>query len=875
MAPQTTQAREAQAEREAGHTQVSRGVALALSAAFLLPIVAVTALELRRDARADEASPWRELAAAPALAWQAARSEGPLAGNRRLLGGMNGFEDALEDGSLVAERALSGFQWLLTRGLGAGSEQVVVGRRGWLYFRPALDYLTGPGFLDARALAARAEAGRTWEGPARPDPLPALADFAAQLAERGIGLVVVPVPVKPSIHPEGLAPGLAAAVPLENPSFDAFLARLADLEIPAYAPSARLAEVRRDKPWPLFLRTDTHWTPQAMEEAAAGLAGFLDRHVPLPEREVLELGRREAWVEGRGDLVALLRLPAGRPLFRPEPVLTQPVVGADGEPWRPDPSADVLELGDSFTNIYSQAELGWGEGAGFAEQLAYFLRRPVDKLAINAGGPAALRERLASGIASGQDRLAGKRLVVYQFSARELASGDWRPVSLAPAAPGEAAPEAARRPEDPLPARGFVVWESNRSGDWRIWSRRLEGSAPRQLSPDEPGLQHCCTHISPDGSQLVYLSRPVSPVEYPELEVPGELRLVRLDSGESRTLAWDARPYGWGNRAAVWRSDREIVHIDGDGLTRLLDVETGASSPLTREPRRRLAWLLDPSLRHAVSGSPSFSSYDAVARRVLEAPRKPGCEPYFSHDGRSGFWVEGAGGPIRRIDLETGAVRTLLEHRDPRIPGAQRYAYFPMLSRDGRMLVFGASPGDHDHFRSNYDIFVAPVDPASLELQGRPLRMTAHPASDRYPDVHVETLDLDRWRETAPPVPLGAARPAAPVARATGPFAVMAELAACSRTPSLREISPYRDALIVCEWRVREALAGEPPGGHLRVAHWAWRDGARQAIASAAPGFAAPLRVEPVTEATPFGGYPVFDTLRPAPALPLHYARDK
>jgi len=249
MAQQTAQTREAQAAHEVGHTEVSRGVSLALSAAFLLGIVAVTTLEIRRDARRGPA-PWRDLAGAPALAWQAARSDGLLAGNRRLLDGMNAFEDALDEGSLVAERARSGFQWVLTRHLRFGNEQVVVGRRGWLYFRPAIDYVTGPGFLDPRTLARRAAGGNTRETAPHPDPLPALADFAAQLADRGIGLVVVPVPVKASIHPEGLAPELAAALPLENPSFDAFLDRLAALEIPAYAPGARLAAARREKSWP-------------------------------------------------------------------------------------------------------------------------------------------------------------------------------------------------------------------------------------------------------------------------------------------------------------------------------------------------------------------------------------------------------------------------------------------------------------------------------------------------------------------------------------------------------------------------------------------------------------------------------------------------
>lgn len=875
MVEDSRESREAQAAREVGHTEVSPALARSLAGVFLLALLGVTGAEVARDAVRGSDSPWSGLASAPVGAWSVARTVGPLAGNRHLLSAMTAFEDALEERSALAERALPGVQWVLYRLLGGGNEQVVAGRGGWLYFRPGVDYLTSPGFLEPQSLA-RKERGDEWESRPRRNPLHAIADFAAQLAERGIGLVVVPTPVKAALHPEGLAPALAGVVPIENPSFNEFLARLADLEIPAYDPAPRLAESRRGGVQAQFLRTDTHWTPQAMEDVAEGLAEFLARHVPLPERSPVAYRRHQVGVVGRGDLAALLRSPTSRPLFRPEPALTRLVVGSAGEPWTPDPAADILVLGDSFTNIYSQPELGWGEAAGFAEQLSYFLSRPVDKLAVNAGGPAAARERLASGLAVGDDRLAGKRLVVYQFSARELASGDWRLVDLAPArrsgAPA-ATPPRARRAVEGLLAKGFIVWESNRSGDWRMWTRRLEGSAPRQLSPEEPGRQHCCAHISPDGLQLVYLSRVVSRDRYPELEVPGELRLLRLDGTGERVLVADARPYGWGNRAAVWRSARELSYSDADGRTHLLDVVSGGSSPLTNERRTELAWLLDATLRYAVDGSPTFSSYDAGERRVVEGLRRPGCEPYFSHDGRFGFWVQGAGGPILWIELQSGATGTLLDQNDGRIPGAQRYAYFPMLSRDGRMLAFGASPGDHDHFRSNYDLFVAPVDPASLELLGRPLRLTSHPASDRYPDVHVEALDLARWTEVAPPFSVAGTAPPPPPPATGDPFEARAALRACSRVPSLREISPYRAALVVCEWELAEVLSGKAPGTRVRVAHWGLRNGDRQPIASAAAGLVARLRLEPLVGVVQIEGYPVFNTLPAAPDLALHYAR--
>jgi hypothetical protein len=243
-----------------------------------------------------------------------------------------------------------------------------------------------------------------------------------------------------------------------------------------------------------------------------------------------------------------------------------------------------------------------------------------------------------------------------------------------------------------------------------------------------------------------------------------------------------------------------------------------------------------------------------------------------SPDGRFGFWVRGAGGPFSWIGLDSGETGTLLEHEDPRIPGAQRYAYFPMLSHDGRLLAFGASPGDHDHSRSNYDVFVAPVDPDSLELVGRPQRLTAHPAVDSYPDVHAETLDLERWARERPPVSLPGT-PTAPPPATGEPFAIRASLLACSRVPTLREISPYDAALFVCEWNVDEELAGEAPANLLRVAHWVLRNAERRPIASAAPGFQTRLELEPLVGVDQLGGSPLFNTLPPATDRPLYYAR--
>jgi len=111
-------------------------------------------------------------------------------------------------------------------------------------------------------------------------------------------------------------------------------------------------------------------------------------------------------------------------------VQVRQILSGQQEFWQPDRSAEILLLGDSFTNVYSTEGLGWGMGAGFAEQLSYILQSPLDLLARNDSGAYVTREMLAGELARGRDRLAGKKLVIWQFAERELAFGDWRRLAM-------------------------------------------------------------------------------------------------------------------------------------------------------------------------------------------------------------------------------------------------------------------------------------------------------------------------------------------------------------------------------------------------------------------------------------------------------------
>ena len=82
-----------------------------------------------------------------------------------------------------------------------------------------------------------------------------------------------------------------------------------------------------------------------------------------------------------------------------------------------DPTAEIVLLGDSFTNIYSAKSLNWGERAGFAEHLAMNLGQPLDVIAKNGQASTGVRLDLAR---RGREELKKKKTVIWAIAARDL-----------------------------------------------------------------------------------------------------------------------------------------------------------------------------------------------------------------------------------------------------------------------------------------------------------------------------------------------------------------------------------------------------------------------------------------------------------------------
>jgi len=431
--------REEQAKQEMDRTTVSRPCRAVLVLLFVILLLSVSAIQLADDFM-QTVRGIRENAIPECFQlfplWEEARQtfqslDGSLLSrvveaNRTLLNEMEAYETRIQNNSWLTRLALPQAQYFFTRRFGLGNEKAYCGKNNELFYRPDVDFVTDPGFLDPAQMHRRRLADTGSRIPLEPDPLPAIRQFNRELSELGIRLILLPLPVKPSIRAKGLYPRYPDGTLPQNPSYDAFIALLRNEGIDVFDCRPILSGLNERS----FLKQDTHWTPAAAERTAAALAKEL---LPLlPEQPPAEYTRRMVGAANKGDTAVLLRLPPGAKRYGLERVKLQQVTQKDNTLWSRDPEADILLLGDSFSNIYSLPALNWGLSSGFAEQLSYHLQRPLDRISFNDDGSYAARRELARRQAAGENPLKGKRVVIWEFTARELAQGDWKQISVLP-----------------------------------------------------------------------------------------------------------------------------------------------------------------------------------------------------------------------------------------------------------------------------------------------------------------------------------------------------------------------------------------------------------------------------------------------------------
>jgi hypothetical protein len=215
---------------------------------------------------------------------------------------------------------------------------------------------------------------------------------------------------------------------------------------PAFEQAKRL-----DPDDPVYVPTDSHWSSRGCRLAAVEIAQRVEALWPaLLARGPGPTARAERFAK---SAINLERLPIGGDLLKllaPEKRgggatmlfhrVTPPAAGAaafSAPAATGDPNG-ILLLGDSHLLVWRPRQ------GGLADHLERELGMPLAQIAVQAGGPAASRQALARR----EGALAGRKLVIWVFAARLLASRPMPVVRPAPAAGEPQNPAGSAAPED-------------------------------------------------------------------------------------------------------------------------------------------------------------------------------------------------------------------------------------------------------------------------------------------------------------------------------------------------------------------------------------------------------------------------------------------
>ncbi|MBC2601131.1 alginate O-acetyltransferase AlgX-related protein [Puniceicoccus vermicola] len=315
--------------------------------------------------------------------------------NREVLTDIEGFEAQIEDESVLA-RTIPFYQWFMVRALStSGTGRVLIGRDDWYFLKEGLETTLGWG---AEENLKKADA--------------AVRRLAGQLAQKGISLILVPIPGKADLYPGQFSSRFTTdGVLAPAQRRERFYRNWASLPGVDVLPARELLTRLREKGQPVFLERDTHWTPAAMETVARALADSI-------QEEVADIESGGEPVSSPGDLVEMMRLPVA---LTPEQQVEVERISTEISSTR---ESGVIFLGDSFAAVFSDAVLGWGENAGLQDRLPALLGESFD-FRLNYGdpvsGPGRQLERLLNSM--GED--SRPRVVIWEFAERFLDEGEW------------------------------------------------------------------------------------------------------------------------------------------------------------------------------------------------------------------------------------------------------------------------------------------------------------------------------------------------------------------------------------------------------------------------------------------------------------------
>lgn len=349
------------------------------------------------------------------------------------------YEKEIESSSIFANSIRPLVQFVSFKLFGDPGEKAILGKNGWMFYKPDVEYLHKPSVTDPRSKVVDYNSK-----PVMDDPVKVILDFKNQLSEMDIELLVMIVPGKPSIYPDLINPAIKVSFKQEISHSQHILKILEEKGVKTvdlFTPF--LQERQRDSLFgdSLYLRTDTHWKNRGPRLAAASVASVVKQmpwfHDYFPKTEytmdTVEVFRNgDIGVMTRLSDIKIGKMQLKLPMEKAKCYQVFSVIRNDSgkiisrnlykDEYR---KARILVLGDSFSRIYQTDE---PRSAGWISHLAYELSEPLASI-INDGGASTIVRQTLSNKAS---LLKGKKLVIWEFVERDLRFGEggWKEVPI-------------------------------------------------------------------------------------------------------------------------------------------------------------------------------------------------------------------------------------------------------------------------------------------------------------------------------------------------------------------------------------------------------------------------------------------------------------
>jgi alginate O-acetyltransferase complex protein AlgJ len=181
----------------------------------------------------------------------------------------------------------------------------------------------------------------------------------------------------------------------------------------------------------VYCRTDAHFAPAGALIAARAVVKHVGDQPWLAQAKPVDVAVENRTFQITGDLVGTL--PKGVTVEKE--TLTARFVGLAGQEGLPpvadDPTSPVLLLADSHGLVFHVGDDMHVKGAGLADQMTAEWKFGIDVLAARGSAATPVRINLYRKAARDADYLAGKKIIIWCFTVRELTEATgWMNVPL-------------------------------------------------------------------------------------------------------------------------------------------------------------------------------------------------------------------------------------------------------------------------------------------------------------------------------------------------------------------------------------------------------------------------------------------------------------